>query len=55
MLAAACTDDCRNVLAVFGGGFVWRWELITAGAAAAAAGLGAAPQSAAAADDDDDE
>ena len=35
--ACAVTNDCRNVLAVFGTGLIARWELITAGNAAAAA------------------
>jgi hypothetical protein len=42
VLACAVTDDCRNVLAVFGTGLIARWEIVTVapahgGPAAAAA------------------
>ena len=31
MVAVAATEDCRHVLAAFGAGFVWRYELIREG------------------------
>ena len=36
VLACAVTDDCRNVLAVFGAGLIARWEVISAAPAGSA-------------------
>ena len=34
VVAVAMTEDCKHVLAAFGAGFVWRFELVSGGQAA---------------------
>jgi hypothetical protein len=48
VLACAVTDDCRNVLAVFGTGLIARWEVVVV---APAHGSAAAAEAADAADE----